>query len=120
MISMRNWEYHSRELVKRIGNIALWTSPLGKVFSGTSENLRFLGVETLYLKSAMLVTRTARIHSMVMKTQLREESLKVSMEKQFLDLLKDESIRVDSNPRCGSCLCGKCALGSKPISLENE
>ena len=40
--------------------------------------------------------------------------------KDLLAYFKEESIGVECSPRCGNCLCGKCALGSKKMSLSDE
>ena len=37
-----------------------------------------------------------------------------------MDIFKEENIGVDLKLKYGRCLCGKCATGSKPMSLENE
>ena len=31
---------------------------------------------------------------------------------EFLDLLLDDNIGVDCNPKCGGCRCGRCATGA--------
>ena len=40
--------------------------------------------------------------------------------KDLLEYFKEESIGVECSPKCGNCICGKCALGSKKMSLANE
>ena len=41
-------------------------------------------------------------------------------EKELLDFFREENIGVECNPRCGNCQCGKCALGTKKMSLKDE
>ena len=40
--------------------------------------------------------------------------------KELLEYFKEESIGVECSPKCENCLCGKCALGAKKMSLLNE
>ena len=37
-----------------------------------------------------------------------------------LNRVKEESIGVDCQPRCGNCICGRCALGTKRMSLKED
>ena len=41
-------------------------------------------------------------------------------DKEILDFFREENIGVECNPRCGNCQCGKCALGTKQMSLKDE
>ena len=40
--------------------------------------------------------------------------------KELLDFFMEESIGVECSPKCGNCLCGKCPLGAKRMSILNE
>ena len=40
--------------------------------------------------------------------------------KELLQFFKEESIGVECSPKCGNCLCGKCPLGAKSMTILNE
>ena len=42
------------------------------------------------------------------------------LSKELLEYFKEESIGVECSPKFGKCLCGKCPLGAKRISILNE
>ena len=91
------------------------------MFSGTDSSLNFSEIEASYLKSAIPVARSEVFHSMVMKAMLREATYRSTSNtnRELVDMCKEESIGVDSKPKCGGYLCGKCTTGLKPMSLEN-
>ena len=41
-------------------------------------------------------------------------------DRELLDYFKEENIGAECNPKCGGCLCGKCPLGAKKMSLKDE
>ena len=45
---------------------------------------------------------------------------KTLTDREILNFFKEESIGAETNPRCGSCECGRCALGTQQMSLKEE
>ena len=39
---------------------------------------------------------------------------------EILEFFQEESIGVECYPQCGGCQCGKCATGSKQMSLKQK
>ena len=88
----------------------LYDGPLGKTFSGQSEDISFeehsKSYPTMVIPIMMKKAVTRKITSLT--------------DKQMLHYFKEESIGAECHPKCGNCECGKCAIGSKLMSLKEE
>ena len=120
LISMRQNDIHPSKS-KSIGKMVLYDGPLGKVFGGCDPDLDFSPFVNSYPASVHpLVSDT--VQSIVLRAVVKEAvyTTPSKTEKDFLEFFKEESIGVECSPRCGGCLCGKCATGSKQMSLKDE
>ena len=66
----------------------------------------------------MLTSRASSVRKAITKRATLTALSKT--EKEILKYFKEESIGVECEPKCGNCQCGKCALGSKQMSLKDE
>ena len=60
-----------------------------------------------------LLTMKAIVKSLTCLTSVKADC-------ELLDHFKEESIGVHCEPKCGGCHCGRCAVGSKQMSLKDE
>ena len=62
------------------------------------------------------------VSSHTMRAVLREvtHTHTAKTDKEILEFFKEESIGAECSPKCGGCLCGKCPLGVKQMSLKDE
>ena len=118
LISMRQNHLHP-EKVKTVGEMFLYDGRMGKVFGGKDPKLRFTPHKTSIPSSVHQVHHShlsrAHIHTQTMRTIVREATYitPAKSEKELLEYFQEESIGVESSPRCGGCRCGKCPTGTK-------
>ena len=116
----------------------LLDGPLGKTFAGVDRSGTLSGAQfsANFFVSAIVHQPTIAIRQTQIKNapkpinpiKVAEEteaatlttSLLCSSSCDFLNFFKLENIGVDCNPRCGSCICGNCAIGGKILSLKEE
>ena len=89
--------YHPTRL-KAVDHLVVLENRFGKCLGGTHPAIKE--------RTKRVITAAAMIHH-VSTCRLDE----------FLRL---ESMGVECNPRCGSCRCGKCPIGSKDFTLKEE
>ena len=123
LISMRQNHVHPTP-IETFGGMKLYKGVFGLVFGGSDPDLKFSPHQLFYPSSAHLAMSTPlqQVQAHTMKSIVKQASM-VSVTKtsrDFLDYFKEESIGVECNPRCGGCLCGKCPLGAKQMSLRDE
>ena len=117
LISMRRHRDHPK-LALTISDMSIFDGPFGPVFGGSDGGLQFIPhhlsclVKTLQGATSALTFRAA-VKSVSLLTSIKSE-------KEFLNYFKEDAIGVDVKPECGSCRCGQCALGAKPMSLKQE
>ena len=117
LISMRRHRDHPK-LSTTIMDMSVFDGPFGPVFGGSDECLQFkphqLSCLVKKLQGATsAVTLRAAVKSVGLVSSLKSE-------REFLAYFKEDAIGVDVKPECGSCRCGQCALGAKPMSLKQE
>ena len=120
LISMRDNYLLADSKLKTIDKMALYDGPLGKVFGGLDPNLKFGQDFKMSFKSTKQIISEVSSHTMraVLREVTRTHTAKT--DKEFLDFFREESIGAECSPKCGSCLCGKCPLGGKQMSLKDE
>ena len=97
----------------------LYEGLLGKVFGGHWAGLEFTPYVTSYPVSVCPhVWETVRLTTL--KAVVREYvyTMPAKTEQEILEFFQEESIGVECTPRCEGCRCGKCATGSKQMSLK--
>ena len=119
LISMRDNHLLADQKLKTVGKMALYEGLLGKVFGGSHPILKFPKYNMTF-RSTKLILPSVHTHTMraVMKEVCHTHTAK--SDKEFLDFFKEENIGAECSPKCGGCLCGKCALGGKQMSLKDE
>ena len=110
LLSTKSNYLMSDSVMKVKDGMKLYTGPLGKTFAGSDVNLTFNEHVKSYPSRAIPILSSVR-HSRVIKSL---------SDKEILKFFKEESIGAECNPKCGNCECGKCALGSKPMSIKDE
>ena len=123
LISMRQNHLHPNP-IKTFGGMKLYKGVFGSVFGGSDPDLEFSSHQLFYPSSSHLAMSTPlrQVQAHTMKSIVKQSSM-LSVAKttrEFLDYFKEESIGVECNPRCGGCICGKCPLGAKQMSLRDE
>ena len=118
LLSMRSNYLHPVP-VKSINRMILYEGPFGKVFGGSCN---FLKITPMKMCHPTSVVEVDRHHLVTMKAIVKSSTCLVSAkaDRELLDHFKEESIGVHCEPRCGGCRCGKCAVGSKQMSLKDE
>ena len=107
------------QAVKNVGNMVLFDGPLGQVLGGFDPDLVY--VEQRAMVSAVHhVLPTA--HTATLRALVKEVAFTnlARTDRELLDYFKEENIGAECNPKCGGCLCGKCPLGAKKMSLKDE
>ena len=119
LISMRDNHLLADKKLKTIDKMALYEGPLGKVFGGLDPNLKFARQKMAFKSTKHLIPEVS-CHAMraVLKEVTHTHTAKTDRE--ILDFFKEESIGAECSPKCGNCLCGKCPLGGKQMSLKDE
>ena len=117
LVSMRRHRDHPK-LLSTMGDMSVFDGSFGPVFGGSDECLKFKphGLSCLVKKlqgATSAVTLRAAAKSVSVVSSLKSE-------RDLLDYFKEDAIGVDVKPECGGCRCGQCALGAKPMSLEQE
>ena len=99
----------------------LYDGQLGKVFGGRCEDLVFTPFELSYPVSVNRVYSDT-VRSTVLRAAIKEVvyTTPAKSDREFLEYFQEESIGVECTPRCGGCRCGRCATGSKQMSLKTE
>ena len=117
LVSMRRHRDHPK-LTTTISDMSIFDGPFGPVFGGSDRCLRF----TPHHLCCLVKRLQGAISAVTLRAAVRSVSLVNSLksEKEFLDYFKEDAIGVDVKPECGSCRCGQCALGAKPMSLKQE
>ena len=112
--------------VRTIDKMKLYGGPLGVTFGGSDSDLVFSPCHKLYPSSVLstIKSHVDQVHSFTMRAIVHQATHTVTntsrVDQNLLDYFKEESIGVECNPQCGNCLCGKCALGTKQMSLKDE
>ena len=143
--------------VQKIGNMGLWSGPLGKCLSGFDSRLRIQPLQKIYtsvqplnlnikeeaeaqfnsysshaiISSSSFFTRVTDSLFASAETELTDSFLECTLpvctssnvskiEQNLCQMFREESIGVDTTPRCGDCKCGNCSGMNKSMSLKNE
>lgn len=124
LISMRESHLHPESKIRTVGKLTLFSGPLGPVFGGEDpENIIPVAGRCFISSNCVmpkLQTATYRAAVREVLTGVSHTYLDKNPEKKLLDYFQEDSIGVDCQPKCGNCLCGKCALGEKKMSLKDE
>ena len=120
LISQREAHLMSDDVKSQVNKIKLYDGPLGQTISGTDPDLKFPRYNTCYPTVArqVLTSRASSVRKAITKRATLTALTKT--DKEILKYFKEESIGVECEPKCGNCQCGKCALGSKQMSLKDE
>ena len=120
LISMWDNSIHPSK-IKTIGKMILYQGPLGKVFGGRCAELDFIPFVVSYPVSVRPLIPEA-VRSTTLRATVREYvyTTPAKTEQEILEFFQEESIGVECSPRCGGCRCGKCATGSKQMSLKHK
>ena len=110
LLSAKSNHLMSDKVLHVIGGVKLYEGPLGRTFFGTPDAV----CNMEHVKS--YPTRATPIVSSVKRASV----IRSLTDKEILKYFKEESIGAECNPKCGSCECGKCPLGSRLISLKEE
>ena len=110
--------------VKFVGRMKLYEGLFGLVFGGVDPELRMSSPQ-LFRPTSSLVSRSSavrRYQAQTMRTVVRQatHTNPAEADRNFLEYFKEENVGTECKPRCGGCLCGKCPLGSKQMSLKDE
>ena len=138
LIGQRGNHLHPDIIIKSLDGMRLLTGPLGKTFAGADQS-RTLGdcqLSSNFFTSAIVQepilsvaahqikdspsSADYSIHAAELEANILSHSLLCKTSRDFLNFFKEESIGVDSHPRCGNCACGNCAIGSKLKSIKEE
>ena len=96
LIGINHCELHpSKEQI--IGSLILYSNRYGKCLAGCHERIK--GNKQPSINSAYI--------NLVIRPKIKD----------FFDI---EEMGVNCTPKCGSCRCGKCSLGSKNFSIKEE
>lgn len=100
----------------------LASGPLGKVFGGSSSDLKFNPMRISCPVTATQVDPPSPVHSVVIKTIVRQATYTTPLrtDREILNFFDEEQIGVQCEPRCGDCRCGGCVYGSKQMSIKEE
>ena len=95
----------SDKVEKEIDGVKLYSGLLGMAFMGDiqAEKKRTYPMQAFPVKAVSV--KIARM------------SL---TDKEIIQFFKEEAIGVECQPRCGSCACGKCAIGDQVMSIKEE
>ena len=123
LISMRQNHLHPTPL-KTVGDMKLYKGVFGLVFGGSDPELE-ISPSQLFQPASTIVSLSSPIqkhqnHTMRAVVRQATYTNSAKADRDFLDYFKEENIGTECNPRCGGCLCGKCPLGSKQMSLRDE
>ena len=81
---------------KSVNHLVLLKNKFGRCFGGTHETM---------IERATLLIQEARVAHAAIKIE---------------DFYNTEALGVACVPKCGSCRCGECSMGSKPYTLKEE
>ena len=102
-----------------IGNMVLFDGPLCQVLGGFEPDPVYAEQRAM-VSAVHLVLPTA--HTATLRAFVKEVAFTnlARTDRELLDYFKEENMGAECNPRCGGCLCGKCPLGAKKMSLKDE
>ena len=99
---------------KSVGNLQLMKGPFGYCIQGSHDCLKIKGALTKPCKVTIDCVFGQVSHAEV---QVHEDaSLKSCMDK----FLETDSLGTNCRPKCGNCSCGKCAIGSRDMTIKDE
>ena len=120
LISLRASAHHPNK-IKSIGDMSLYQGIYGKVLGGTSSELVMAENHESSLPAIVRSCQSnARAQTLRAVVQAVTATCTRKTDSEFLDLLLEDKIGVDCNPKCGGCRCGRCAVGIKEMSLHDE
>ena len=102
-----------------VGNMVLFDGPLGQVLGGSSPDLQFVQ-QKCFVTAVHPVLPTVHTATMRAFVQDMARTSLARTDREILDYFKEENIGAECNPKCGGCLCGKCPLGAKQMTLKDE
>ena len=123
LISLRSGHLHPHDSeAVEIGGMRLVNGPLGKVFGGTSTDLKFEPLKIACPTTAMQVDNGEVLRAQCMKTSVQQATYitPLQTDREILNFFNEEQMGVHFSPRCGDCRCGRCSLGGKQMSLKEE
>ena len=124
LISMRESHLHPDMKIKTVGKLTLFSGRLGLVFGGEDSENILPAAERCFVASSCVIptvqTATYRATVREVLTGVNHKHLDKHPEKRLLAYFQEDSVGVDCQPRCGNCLCGKCAFGGSKLSLKDE
>ena len=109
LLSARSNFLMSDQVLAVSGGLKLYRGPLGMCISGHTDLLKSDQLKRYPTKATPVVSKVKK--ALITKTLTDRE---------ILNFFKEESIGAETNPRCGSCECGRCALGTQQMSLKEE
>ena len=118
LISMRRNRHHPKPVMTK-GDMTLYRGQFGSVFGGTEPGLIF---EPYILNGLVQARQQGCMYSKTLRAVVKSVTAvsSANVERELLNFFEDDSIGVDANPKCGSCQCGQCLVGEKPMSLKME
>ena len=108
--------------IGNVGSLHLYEGCLGTVIGGTAPEVLEIR-KKLYPTSAYVAqSNTVILQSSIdLMNQISNANTYLSRgDGEFLNYFREEQIRISCKPECGSCLCGKCGLGTKAVSIKEE
>ena len=109
LLSARSNYLMSDRVLAVSDGLKLYKGPLGLTISGNTDLLKSDQQKCYPTKATPVVSKVKK--TLITKTLTDREILK---------FFREESIGAETNPKCGSCECGKCALGTQQMSLKEE
>ncbi len=97
-----------------MGNLQLMKGPFGYCIRGSHDCLTIKGALTKPCKVTVDCVFGQVSHAVVQVQE--DDSLKSCMDK----FLETDSIGSNCRPKCGNCSCGKCAIGSRDMTIKDE
>ena len=123
LISLRSSHLHPSDVDSMtLGGMNLACGPLGKVFGGWDEELKFTPHKLCCLVSSAPLNGVSQFRAMTMHALVREAmyTTPLKTDKEILHYFDEEQIGVQCNPKCGNCRCGSCVLGNRQMSIREE
>ena len=101
LIGLQYSAFHP-DRVKSVGHLTLYQNRFGKVIGGSHPSIR----EVTKIEDACSLIRFATVMHV---SEVHDDTF-----------FQVESLGVSCTPKCGSCKCGTCHPGGKPMSLKEE
>ena len=95
----------SDQVVAEKDGVKLYSGPMGLSFMGDIQGDK----KKIYSMQAFPV-----------KTVSVKKARTALSDREILRYFKEEQIGVECSPKCGSCACGKCAIGDQLMSIQEE